>query len=248
MATSLRKADDVTMMQGEMSRMIYFHVEDCTSGSNGPNPSMPSASSENNAPSEAMIQLMAPDGYYKYLGVDKSVATASADEAPQIDLDKVKKSYRKLSLKHHPDKPSGDVDTFRLLNRAHRVLTDPKLRQQYDVLGLDLADEQVDEQHQEDDEKPQEATTAQTIITEIAGYVLTFVVQLLVRTGAHNRSASKNPCPRTSHAFIRQLSWLFCLSYWFGIVGFFIQPLSDSRTSFSKTINPRAPCRTLLRR
>jgi DnaJ-class molecular chaperone len=42
-----------------------------------------------------MMQLLAPDGYYVYLKIDKSTST-------DIDEDLIKKNYRKLSLKHHP--------------------------------------------------------------------------------------------------------------------------------------------------
>ena len=74
-------------------------------------------------PTEAMIKLMAPDGYYSYLGIQKSAKG-------EVDEDVIKKNYRKLSLRHHPDK-GGDADTFRVLNRAQKVLKTPKLREQY---------------------------------------------------------------------------------------------------------------------
>ena len=56
---------------------------------------MASSSEDNDKPSEAMMKLLAPDGYYAYLKVPK---TPNAE----IDEDLVKKNYRKLSLKHHP--------------------------------------------------------------------------------------------------------------------------------------------------
>ena len=53
------------------------------------------------------------------------------DSSSQINLDDlVKKAYRKKSIKHHPDKPGGDAETFRILKRAQTVLSNPKLRQQ----------------------------------------------------------------------------------------------------------------------
>ena len=141
-------------------------------------------------PTDAMMELLAPDGYYTYLGISKT---------GEVDPDVIKKNYRKLSLKHHPDKRGGDADTFRLLNRAQKVLTTPKLRQQYDNLGLDLDDD--DDQAMtstanstteggsggsgnasstsgEDDEQ----TTSQGIVHEIASMALTTVLQLGVRT------------------------------------------------------------------
>lgn len=59
--------------------------------------------------------------YYEILGVSK---TASNDE--------IKKAFRKLSLKHHPDKPTGNADKFKQINEAYGVLGDAEKRQQYD--------------------------------------------------------------------------------------------------------------------
>jgi hypothetical protein len=164
-------------------------------------------------PSEALLELLSPDGYYTYLGISKpgtqvpstspsnssngsssssgSSTSGNAEHkpltgssAPGVDEDAVKKKYRKLSLKHHPDKPNGDSETFRVLNRAQRVLMNPKLRQQYDVLGIDLDDDEDDDHHaDDDDEKGEDApSTAQGIVHEIAGMALTSIIQLGVRT------------------------------------------------------------------
>ncbi len=65
--------------------------------------------------------------YYKILEVDKK---ASADE--------IKKAYRKLARKYHPDVNPGDKDAenrFKEINEAHEVLTDPDKRAKYDQLG-----------------------------------------------------------------------------------------------------------------
>ena len=67
--------------------------------------------------------------YYKILGVDK---TASKDE--------LKKAYRKLALKYHPDRTKGDKkaeEKFKQANEAYAVLSDPEKRQQYDTYGSD---------------------------------------------------------------------------------------------------------------
>lgn len=65
--------------------------------------------------------------YYKVLGVDKN--------ASQEDI---KKAYRKLAVKYHPDKNVGDKqaeEQFKLINEANEVLSDPEKRKKYDQLG-----------------------------------------------------------------------------------------------------------------
>ena len=154
-------------------------------------------------PSEAYIQLISPDGYYTYLGIpkpspcdiQKAAENVSSSFAPKenqaadkndsaIDEDLVKKSYRKLSLKHHPDKRGGDAETFRVLNRAQKVLLNPKLRQQYDILGLDLDDddEEHDNLHSGTGKDGEEETASQGIIHEIATQVMAGLMHLAIRT------------------------------------------------------------------
>lgn len=65
--------------------------------------------------------------YYSTLGVDKS--------ASQEDI---KKEYRKLAKKHHPDlnrKNKGAEDKFKIINEAYQVLGDPEKRKKYDDLS-----------------------------------------------------------------------------------------------------------------
>jgi DnaJ-class molecular chaperone len=55
-------------------------------------------------------------------------------KVPQdANADTIKKQYRKLSLDHHPDRPSGNSAKFKELNEAYEVLSDPKKRREYDA-------------------------------------------------------------------------------------------------------------------
>lgn len=146
-------------------------------------------SSSKTTPSEAMMVMLAPDGYYTYLNIPQNHNSSSSNDKEssddQIDLDLVKKNYRKLSIRHHPDKPGGDVDTFRTLKRAQTVLSNPKLRQQYDILGLDLDDDEVEQNNSggtDDEDGSQSQTTSQGIVQEIASAALTAVFQFGIRT------------------------------------------------------------------
>ena len=67
--------------------------------------------------------------YYKVLGIEK---TASAEE--------IKKAYRKLARKLHPDLNPNDKDAhkkFQQVNEANEVLSDPDKRKKYDQYGKD---------------------------------------------------------------------------------------------------------------
>ncbi len=67
--------------------------------------------------------------YYKVLGLEKN---ATADD--------IKKAYRKLARKHHPDLNPNDpeaVKIFQQINEAHEVLSDPDKRKKYDQYGQD---------------------------------------------------------------------------------------------------------------
>lgn len=67
---------------------------------------------------------MSKRDYYETLGVSKD---ASADE--------IKKAYRKLAVKYHPDKQGGDEAKFKESAEAYEVLKDQQKRQRYDQFG-----------------------------------------------------------------------------------------------------------------
>ena len=72
---------------------------------------------------------MAKRDYYEVLGVSK---TATDDE--------IKKAYRKIAIKYHPDRNPGNTEAeekFKEAAEAYDVLHDPQKRQQYDQFGFD---------------------------------------------------------------------------------------------------------------
>ncbi len=70
---------------------------------------------------------MAKRDYYEVLGINKS-----------SNKEEIKKAYRKLALKHHPDKNKGDKgseEKFKEASEAYHVLSDDKRKANYDQFG-----------------------------------------------------------------------------------------------------------------
>ncbi len=70
---------------------------------------------------------MDKNDYYEILGIQRNAAQ-----------EEIKKAYRRLALKYHPDKNSGDKsaeERFKELNEAYVVLSDPEKRDLYDRFG-----------------------------------------------------------------------------------------------------------------
>ena len=73
--------------------------------------------------------------YYKILGVERNATPED-----------IKKAFRKLALKYHPDRNKGNKEAeekFKDINEANEVLSDPQKRARYDQLGASYSDWQA---------------------------------------------------------------------------------------------------------
>src|SRR5258708_2792593 len=76
---------------------------------------------------ERLKTIMAKRDYYTVLGLSR--------DAPE---EEIKKAYRKLAMKHHPDRNPEDKtseDKFKEAKEAYEILSDPKKRAAYDQFG-----------------------------------------------------------------------------------------------------------------
>ncbi|XP_053885132.1 dnaJ homolog subfamily B member 14 isoform X1 [Malaclemys terrapin pileata] len=111
----------------------------CQKPANGNDQSKPSSTKDSNASAagesgkgytkdqvEGVLSIKTSKNYYEVLGVSK--------DAGEEDL---KKAYRKLALKFHPDKnhAPGATDAFKKIGNAYAVLSNPEKRKQYDLTG-----------------------------------------------------------------------------------------------------------------
>ena len=70
---------------------------------------------------------MAKRDYYEVLGINRSA-----------DKDTIKKAYRKMAKKYHPDSNAGNADAeekFKEVTEAYNVLSDPEKKKLYDQFG-----------------------------------------------------------------------------------------------------------------
>lgn len=89
------------------------------------------SATEDSPPPQAASSTTTSQNYYEILGI-----------TPEATDEEIKRAYRKLALRLHPDKnPDPDAPAqFQAVDKAYKVLSDPKLRSTYDQLGPRAAD------------------------------------------------------------------------------------------------------------
>jgi DnaJ-class molecular chaperone len=69
----------------------------------------------------AVSKFNSQQDYYKVLGL-----TSKANSS------EIKRAFKELAKKHHPDATRGSDDKFKEINEAYQILSDEKVRQEYD--------------------------------------------------------------------------------------------------------------------
>jgi curved DNA-binding protein len=119
--------------------------------------------------------------YYKILGVDK---TASEDE--------IKKAYRKLARKLHPDLNPTDKEAhhkFQQVNEANEVLSDPAKKKKYDQYGKDW--QHADQFEQQRRQSRQHSSGSQQFAGEDDSDFSNFFESLFGSSGRSRKTKSK---------------------------------------------------------
>lgn len=94
--------------------------------------------------------------------------------------EEIKKAYRKLSLKWHPDKNPGNREAeekFKEINRAYQILSDPETRNTYDIYGEEFGGASSSDNFANVNEIRQEYAKAETQKQELKKEMLTVEMQ-----------------------------------------------------------------------
>ena len=103
--------------------------------------------------------IYAGEDFYEILGVSRD---ASQKE--------IKKAFRTLSLKYHPDRNPGDQkahDMFLKINKAHETLTDPDKKQIYDIYGEEGLDQEHNLMNQNKERGPDARVDVQVTLEDL---------------------------------------------------------------------------------
>lgn len=111
---------------------------------------------------------MTTDNPYVILGIDKN---ASDDE--------IKKAYKKMALKFHPDKNCQDDSEFKRISSAYQILIDPSKRRIYDMCGSKL-----------DSDSSMSSDELNKLVTQM----LNLMSNLIKQRFSHPPSSSKEEC------------------------------------------------------